>query len=110
MLNEIKYIIVKNKAGRLSHYKSDYLHHSIIARDNGYNESEVIEAGLFLDKELYILECISAGHIQKRAGHYIGNRLNEYQDIRLQNWLRGRELESNLYYSKKAVGVLPQGD
>ena len=109
MLNEIKYIIVKNKAGRLSHYKSDYLHHSIIARDNGYNESDIIEAGLFLDRRCYILECKSIHHIERRKNLYIGNRLNFYQDLKLAQWLKGRELESQLYYSKKPVG-LREGD
>ena len=42
-----------------------------------------------------------------KAGHYIGNRLNDYQDLRLTSWLRGRELESQLYYSK---GILKEGD
>lgn len=108
---EIKYIIVKdkNQAGRLLHLKSSWLHHYTIARDNGYLESEIIECGLFLSGRLYILECNSYIHLKKRAGHYIGNALGEYQDIRLTQWLKGRELESNLYYSKKPIG-LREGD
>jgi hypothetical protein len=105
---EIKYIIVRDKiTGRIRHFKSDYLHHLTIGRDNGYSERDILEAGLFLDKELYILECISQEHLNKRAEHYIGNRLNLYQDLRLKNWLKSRELESSLYYSK---GILREGD
>jgi hypothetical protein len=108
MLKEIKYIIVKDKQGFLRHYKSDWLHHETIARDNGYNSSDIIEAGLFLEGHLYILESQSQSHLKKRANNYIGNRLNVYQDLRLANWLRGRELESSLYYSKEAI--LKEGD
>lgn len=109
MLNEIKYIIVKDKVrGFLRHYKSDWLHHETIARDKGYNSSDIIEAGLFLEGRLYILEGISQEHLKKRAEHYIGNRLNFYQDLRLQSFLKGRELESNLYYSKEPI--LREGD
>ncbi len=109
-MREIKYIIVKDKAGRLKHFKSEFLHHNTIARDNGFNSSDILEAGLFLGGYLYILESISQEHIIKRAGHYIGNKLNDYQDLRLINWLKGRELESNLYYSKRPAGQLREGD
>jgi len=101
---EIKYIITKD----LKHFKSDYLHHEAIARDNGYHFQDIIESGLFLDNTIYILECQSQEHISKRARHYIGNKLNYYQDIRLASWLKGRELESSLYYSKKPI--LREGD
>jgi fructosamine-3-kinase len=111
MYNEKKYIIVKDKiSNRLKHFKSEFLHHSTIARDNGYNSSDIIEAGLFLDKTFYILESINLKHILKHKSHYIGNRLNEYHDLRLENWLKSRELESQLYYSKKAIKTLPEGD
>jgi hypothetical protein len=105
---EIKYIIVRDKAGKLRHFKSNWLHHNTIARDNGYNSSDILEAGLFLEGFLYILECINRNHLKKKSGHYIGERLNFYQDLRLQNWLKGRELESSLYYSKEPI--LRQGD
>lgn len=104
MLNkEIKYIIVKDKIGHLKHFKSDFLHHETIARDNGIDSRAVIECGLFLEGHLYILECESQEHLQRRAGRYIGNRLNYYHDLRLEAWLRARTLESNLYYSKKPI-------
>jgi hypothetical protein len=114
--SEIKYIIVKDNSGHLRHYTSDYLHHETIARDNGFDSRAVIECGMFLAGQLYILECISQEHLQRRAGNYIGNRLNEYHDIRLENWLKARTLEAGLYYSKKPIyqeaenKILPGGD
>jgi hypothetical protein len=102
-MREIKYIIVKDRQGKIKHLKSEWLHHYTIARDNGYNERDIIEAGIFLEGFLYILECINQKHIEKRESHYIGNRLNYYQDLRLSQWLRGRELESQLYYTKKPI-------
>jgi hypothetical protein len=102
-MREIKYIIIRDKAGRLHHFKSDYLHHYTLARDKGFNSSDIIEAGLFLEGHLYILESIYLEHLKKRAEHYIGNNLNGYQDIRLQSFLKGRELESFLYYSKDPI-------
>jgi hypothetical protein len=105
-MKELKYIITKD----FKHFKSDWLHHSTIARDNGYNERDIIEAGLFLEGKIYILECYNQKHIIKRQTHYIGNALNEYQDLRLKQWLSGRELESSLYYRKKAIARLPEGD
>ena len=108
---EVKYIIVRDKINnRLRHFKSDWLHHYSIAKDNGYSSSDILEAGLLLEGRLYILEGIYLKHIEKRAEKFIGNRLNFYQDLRLTEWLRGRELESSLYYSKKPAGILPEGD
>ena len=108
MLNEIKYIIVRDKLNnRLRHFKSDYLHHYTLARDNGFDSSDILEAGLFLEGDIYILECIYLDHLKKKENRFIGNRLNFYQDNRLKAWLKGRELESNLYYSKS---ILKDGD
>lgn len=109
MLNEIKFIIIKDKAGRLHHLKSEWLHHYTIARDNGYDTRQILEAGLFLDNQLYILECENLEHLKKHSREYIGNRLNFYHDLKLQKWLRGRELESQVYYKQKPVG-LREGD
>ncbi len=101
---EIKYIIVRDKnSNRLHHFKSDYLHHYTIARDNGYDSPDILEAGLFLEGHLYILESVYLKHLEKKENFYIGNRLNFYQDLRLQAFLKGRELESGLYYSKKPL-------
>jgi hypothetical protein len=101
---EIKYIIVRDKnSNRLHHFKSDWLHHYTIARDNGYDSDKILEAGLFLEGHKYILECLYLEHLKRRENFYIGNRLNFYQDLRLQAFLRGRELESELYYSKKPI-------
>jgi len=112
---EIKYIIVRDKqSNRLHHFKSDYLHHYTIARDNGYDSSDILEAGLFLEGHLYILESVYLEHLKKKSDFYIGNRLNFYHDLRLQAFLRGRELESSLYYSKKSISAedktLGEGD
>jgi hypothetical protein len=107
---EIKFIIVRDRiTGKLHHFKSDWLHHYTIAHDNGYDSSEILEAGLFLSGQMYILECILLQHLKNKERYYIGNRLNFYHDIRLENWLKARALESQLYYSKKPVG-LREGD
>ena len=106
---ERKYIIVKDKLGKLRHYKSEWEHHGTIARDNGFDTKDILECGMFLDKEIFILECVDKKHLLKRADRNIGDRLNYYQDIKLREWLKVRELESTLYYSKKIVG-LREGD
>lgn len=106
---EVKYIIVKDKLNRLRHLKSDWLHHLTIARDNGFTERDIVESGVFLDKEIFIVECTNKTHLYKRKERFVGNQLNMYQEQRLSSWLRGRELESQLYYSKNAVG-LREGD
>jgi hypothetical protein len=109
-MREIKYIIVRDRiTGRLRHFKSDWLHHYTIARDNGFAPSEILESGLFLDSTMYILDCILLTHLKHKEDNFIGNRLNFYQDKKLEAWLRGRELESQLYYDKKAIG-LREGD
>lgn len=102
---EVKFVIVKNKLGNMQHLKSDWKHHFTIARDNGFCEKDIIECGVFLDKTMFILDCTSQKHLEKHKKQYVGNALNEYQDMRMQNWLKGRELESMLYYSKKSVGL-----
>lgn len=106
---ETKYIIVKDKSGHLRHFKSDWLHHYTLARDNGFSERDIVECGIFLDKENFIVECSDNSHITRRSNRYVGNRLNEYQNNRLKNWLKGRELESQLYFRKEAIG-LREGD
>jgi len=109
-MREIKYIIVRDRiTGRLRHFKSDWLHHYTIARDNGFDSSEILEAGIVLDCKLFILECIILKHLERRKEKFILG--NEYQDIRLSKWLQRRELESQLYYNRaKAVYILPEGD
>jgi hypothetical protein len=107
-MSEIKFVILRDNQGRLRHFKSDWKHHTTIAKDNGFDYSDVVEAGLFLDKRLYILESVYLEHLRRRAVNYIGNRLNDYQDIRLTAWLKGRTLESQLYYSKEPI--LKEGD
>lgn len=102
---ETKFIITKDG----KHFKSDWLHHYTIARDNGYSERDILECGMFLDGTMFILECQKELHLFKHKNNYIGNALNQYQDKKLANWLKGRELESQLYYTKKAIG-LREGD
>jgi hypothetical protein len=108
-MREIKYIIVRDKINnKIRHFKSEWLHHYTIGRDNGYDSNEILEAGIVLEGTLFILECKILEHLRRIAGKYIGNSL--YQDIRLAQWLKGRELESSLYYTKKPIGVLGEGD
>jgi hypothetical protein len=108
---EIKFIIVRDKKNNsLHHFKSDYLHHYELARASGYDSPDILEAGLFLEGQKYILESIYLEHLKKRENFYIGNRLQFYGDKKLENWLKARELESGLYYSKKAIFGLPGGD
>lgn len=117
MYGEIKYIIVKDVFGHLRHFKSEWKHHSNIARDNGYDMQDVLECGMFLEHKLFILECINNTHMVKKANNVIANNLYQEERIRvqtgqigtMQNWLRSRELESEYYYSKKRVG-LREGD
>jgi hypothetical protein len=107
-MKEIKYIILRDKkTGHLRHFKSDYLHHYTIARDNGYNSEDILEAGIFLDKHIYILECIILSHLNRRKEKFVFSSI--YQDIRLNTWIKGRELESQVYY-KRPAGILPEGD
>ena len=108
---EIKFIIVRDKKNnRLHHFKSEILHHYELARASGYDSPDILVAGLFLQGHKYILESIFLDHLKKQENFYIGNRLNFYGDIKLANWLKARELESSLYYSKKAIFGLPEGD
>ena len=102
---ENKFIITKDG----KHFKSDWLHHINIARNNGYDMRDVVECGMFLDGELFIIECSDKEHLSKHPRRFVGNALNEYQDLKLKSWLKGRELESMLYYGKQAVG-LREGD
>jgi len=108
---EIKFIIVRDKKNnRLHHFKSEILHHYELSRASGYDSPDILVAGLFLDGHKYILESIFLDHLKKQENFYIGNRLNFYGDKRLEQWLRARDLESGLYYSKKAIFGLPGGD
>jgi len=107
-MREVKYIIARDSQGKLRHFKSEWKHHLQLALDNGITDTNaVLECGIFLDKKLFILECFNNMHLVRRKESYIGNRL--YQDERLSLWLQARELESAIYYNKKAVG-LREGD
>lgn len=107
---EIKFIIVRDKQGRIRHFKSPILHHYDIARKNGFESNDILEAGLFLEGQEYILECILLRHLEKKQDKFIGNLLNFGGDIKLNNWLRGRALETDLYYSIKPSRARLEGD
>jgi len=111
-MKELKYIITKD----LKHFKSNTLHHWELARARGYNPQDIIEAGIFIDSQLFILEGTNQAHLLKHKTIYLGNVLNdkEAENTALNklavNWLKGRELESQLYYSKRPLGILKEGD
>jgi hypothetical protein len=103
-MTEIKYIIVRDKtSGHLRHFKSDWLYHYTLARDKGFDSSDIIEAGILLDKKLFILECIIASHFKKASYKFIIN--TNYQDLRLEAYNKGRESESLYSY-----GYIKEGD
>jgi len=108
-MTETKFIITKD----LRHFKSDYLHHSQIARARGYTPDDILETGVIIDTKIFILET-EPEHLRKHLDRYIGNVLYSLNpncfDIKLKEWLRGRELESQLYYSKRPLGILKEGD
>jgi hypothetical protein len=93
---EVKFIITKDG----KHFKSDWLHHQKIARDNGYSENEIIESGIIMDKQLFILECQDKKHVSKKKNNYLG-RLDYFQDLRL---MRAREVESRYMYKTEREG------
>ena len=112
-MREIKFIIVRDNLGILRHFKSDILHHTQIAREHNFISDSIIEQGIFIDKHLFILDSQSQSHLIKHLRHYIGNVLYNLNpncfDIKLKNWLRGRELESQFYYKREPIG-LREGD
>jgi len=100
---ETKFIITKDG----KHFKSNWLHHDSIARNAGYSFNDVIECGMFLDKQLFILDCKNSKHLEKKNHSAICGRLNFYQDMRFERIMKGRECESRSMY--KYAG-LPAGD
>jgi len=103
-MTETKFIIVKDRVtGFLRHYKSDWLSHETIARDNDYDYREIIEAGIFIEGKLFIFDCIDSNHKDKKFNNLIDNRLNYYSN----SWIKAREAESLSMY--KYTG-LKEGD
>jgi hypothetical protein len=102
-MREIKYIILKDNQGKLRHFKSDFTSHYCLAENNGYDSSKIILCGVILDGKTFILECQDLEHLYKRSNRFIGG--NDYQDIRLKAFFRGRELESLYSY-----GIVREGD
>lgn len=117
-MKDKKFIIIKTKIGKLNHFTSDTMHHSQLARAKGYKPEDIVESGVIIENKKFIFECENKEHILKHKNEYIGNVLNnqELNDKIARgmynlavNYLKTRELESQLYYSKQAVG-LPDGD
>lgn len=96
-MREIKFIIAL-KYGKIRHFKSTWLCHDTIARDNGIDAWQgILETGLIIQHRIIILECKDIKHRQKRI---------EKTSIDKQ-LLRAREIES--LYSYKYAG-LKEGD
>jgi len=116
MIKEYKYIIVKGDAGRLYHFKSDILHHWELARGRGYDIADILESGLFISGQIFILECNNREHLLKHKGIYLGNILQDREaegealNLLATQWLKSRTLESAYYYTLKPAGQLGEGD
>jgi len=107
-MREVKYVILRDMQGKLRRVKSEWKHHYQMACDNGITDSALIlECGIFLDAKMIILECLNQRHLLKKKEFYVGNAIAT--DTRLPLWLQARELESAVYYNKKAIG-LREGD
>jgi hypothetical protein len=63
------------------------------------DDNDVIETGIIIDKTVFILECKDNNHALRRKSRFIG--CNEFNDLRLINWLKGRQLESIVYLCGK---------
>lgn len=98
---EKKYIITY-KHGKIKHFKfSASWHHQTFARDNGFDIfSEVLETGTIVDKQIKILECKNKAHMERRINK---TWLSE-------GYMKARELESMLMYSRKGEYILRDGD
>ena len=105
-MRDIKFIITKD----LKHYKSEYKDHYIIARDNGYDVKDILESGLIVDSQLYILECYAVNHRVKisKGKKFIANDVNKYlNELTEYRILKARQAESRLKYKYSG---LPEGD
>ena len=102
-MREQKYIITY-KNGKLRHFKSDWLHHQTIARDNGYSEREIIEAGVLLDGKPFIFDCVERRHKERRRDRLIGDRAVDLS-FNVRSYLKARQVESLYFY-----GIVREGD
>jgi hypothetical protein len=56
------------KTNRLRRFSSDWKSHYYIVRDNGFNDNDVIETLIFIDKKPFIFECYNEAHKAKIRG------------------------------------------
>ena len=111
-MEDVKFIIVKDKQNKLRHYKSDIYDHYHIAKLNGYDVKELLETGMIIDKTFYILECYNDNHRKKITENkkFIANDVNKYlEELTNYRILKAREMESRYMYDKNSVG-LKEGD
>jgi len=109
-MRDIKFIITKDH----KHFKSESQDHYIIAKHNGYEPSDIIEAGLVIDNKFYILECYEPSH-KAKIEHFNSNLkagiwqdVNKYSnELTAYRVLKARECENNIKY---AFAGLKQGD
>jgi len=104
-MKDLKFIIMKNG----QKFKSDTMHHYQLARVKGFEPEDIIESGVILENKIFILDCLNKSHLNKKANNYVGNRIACGDEV-LIDWLRNRELESQLYYSKQSISILKDGD
>lgn len=102
---EKKFIITKDG----KHFKSEELHHITIAENNGYKSEDIVERGIFLDNHLFIMECENQRHFNKKKIEEQYKLNVAYNTTMFRNWLKGRELESQLYCRRNIIG-LREGD
>lgn len=103
-MKEIKFIILRDKQGKLRHFKSDFLQHYTLARDNGFDSDKILESGIILEGRIFILDCIIQAHLSKTNKFILGNN---YQDIKLEVYNKSREAESRYLYQ---YAGLKEGD
>ena len=101
---EKKYIITKD----LKHFKSETSDHFYIAKNNGYDITDVIETGLFVDGKIHILECYNQKHLEKikHTDRFIANDVNDFlNELTNRRILKARQAETLYKY-----GYTRQGD
>jgi hypothetical protein len=102
-MKEIKFIIAK-KNGRLLRFKSIWLYHTTIARDNNIDYyNEVIESGIIQDNKIILVTCKDKKHIIKAENKSIANKLN-------RDYLKIREASTRYDYNKRLSPILREGD
>lgn len=99
----IKFIIAK-KQGKLKRFKSSWLYHSTIARDNNIDYwGEVIESGIIQDSKIILVTCKDKKHIIKAENKSIANKLN-------REYAKAREVNTLYDYNRRLNPILREGD